>query len=50
MYKMKYEYVRPYKGERRDRCVICGKRRCDSIDNIGTLCHWNCLELSEAPE
>jgi len=47
---MKYKYLKPYKGNSPKKCLICNKGDCDSIDNIGTLCHWECLNFPETPE
>jgi len=48
---LKYEYLFPLKDKSRiGKCLICGKRKCNSIDNVGTICHWECLGFPEAPE
>jgi len=47
---MKYEYLKPFRGNSLEKCLICKKGNCNSVDNVGTLCHWECLKFSEAPE
>jgi len=47
---MKYKYWKPINTPNSRKCHFCRKKNSNCIDNVGTPCHWQCAELSEAPE